>query len=331
MTYDPSLVRNWGLTSDNDGTVLDAEFERLYENISEMMLGIAKAIDYTILAADKLGLVRATNSLTLTAGQAFSAATPSVVSDLAHGLVTGDGITVSASDAEDEIGNIHYIVTRINDDTFSLDDTVNAAGGGGTLSWRKDLVITLPAAATNLDNFYTIEKVDADEGAVNATDGTAEYFLERQGDKIRLKSDGTDWIVEDTYIRALVIPNFKKVRSYTVDDTDNALDIDGRFPAGGAAAQVYIPELPQNTVSITAVFKGINAAGTIFGAHFKPVTGSGNVKDIDLRVVNTGGTGQISGTVKIITSGNSFFVTMDANCDVSNGFNILSFEVEDEY
>lgn len=331
MTYDTTATRTWTRLSDNDGLVFDVEYRRIDANISEMMDGLAKAVDYTILAADNIGLIRATNSLTKTAGQAFSAATPSVVSDLAHGLVTGDGITVSASSAEDEIGNIHYIVTRINDDTFSLDGTVNAGGGGGTLDWRKDLVITLPAAASHTDNFYTVEKVDANEGAVNATDGSNEYFLERQGDKITLKSDGTNWIVEATYIRALVVPDFKKVRSYTVDDTDNSLNIQARFPAGGAAAAVYIPELPQNTISITAAYKGVNTVGITFGAHFKSAVGSANPSDIDIRVTNTGGTGNISGTVKILTLGNSFYLTMDANCDFSNGFRIISFEVEDEY
>jgi len=300
MTYNPAQVRTWDLTSDNDGTVLNSEFARVYQNISEMMLGIAKSVDYTILAADKAGLVRVTNANTKETTKAFSAATPSVVSDVAHGLVTGDTIVVSGSTVAGEIGNIHYTVTRINDDTFSLDGTVNAGGGGGNLDWRKDVTITLPAAA-DTDNIYTVMKVDANEGAVMITDGSTDYFLYGQYDSIKFKSDGTNWIHVDPLLRGGV----SQVRSQVVTEyviADIGIDIQAKLDAVGVvASDVAITQLPQNTVEILLYIKFSDVVGgTTISMDFSQ-SGT-NRQNIGLTATPTGATLVLEGTYWLRTS-----------------------------
>jgi hypothetical protein len=99
-----------------------------------------------------------------------------------------------------EIKDGHYTVTWIDAGTFSLDNTFNAGGGGGNLDWRKDIKITLPAAASHDDNIYTVMKVDANEGAVDVfdNDGTKHYYLLETNAYVTLKSDGTNWILVNT-------------------------------------------------------------------------------------------------------------------------------------
>lgn len=273
MSYDKTPTRVWALTSDNSGVVLNTEFRRIDANISEMMDGLAKSDAYLIDAADKIGIVRVTNAITKETTKAFSAATPSVVSDVAHGLVNGDTIMVSGSTVPAEIGNVHYTVTRITDDTFSLDGTVNAAGGGGNLDWRKDAVITLPAAASHTDNEYTVMKVDANEGAVALTDGSTKYFMFGQNDIVKVKSDGTNWIKIDTVPRG-GIALAEQVKEYVLT---TPLDVTGRFAGiGGAFANFMIPELPQDTVAVTLIHQLTNNgdASTTVGIDVSTSTGT---------------------------------------------------------
>lgn len=251
MTYTPAATRTWTRLSDNDGLVFNVEYRRIDANISEMMDGLDKSADYTILAGDKIGLLRVTNAVTKETTKAFSAATPSVVSDVTHGLVTGDTIVVSGSTVETEVGNIHYTVIRINDDTFSLNGTVNAGGGGGNLDWRKDVEITLPAAASHTDNIYTVMKVDANEGAVKVTDGTKNYFLQGENEIVTLKSDGTDWIEIDLRYTDNSTEATQQVVAEHVLGADG-LDYTATFNAVGvgAAEFVKITQLPQNTIEV---------------------------------------------------------------------------------
>lgn len=193
MGYTVAQVRTWTRLSDNDGVVFNSEFARLYGNVSTLLDGLAKTADYTVLVADNKGLVRVTNSIAQVAGKAFSVASPTVISSVGHGLVTGNKVVVSASSVQGEVQNGLYTVTRINDDTFSI-PIDNTAGGGGTLTYRDSVVITMPAAASSTDREVQVMKVDANEGAVVATDGSTEYDLTAQNQNVKLKSDGTNWI-----------------------------------------------------------------------------------------------------------------------------------------
>lgn len=331
MSYTTGKVRAWSRASDNDGIVFNNEYDRAYANIREMMDGLAKSADYTIQAADEVGLIRATNAVTKETTKAFSAATPSVVSDVGHGLVTGDTIVVSGSTVESEIGNIHYTVTKITNDTFSLDNTVNAAGGGGNLDWRKDITITLPAA-TDTDNIYTIMKVDANEGAVHVTDGTADYYLYSQGDWVQVKADGTNWIEIFRKVTELVANTTKLVREFLFTD-GNVIDLTGRDPAAGAAGTVLIPELPQNTVAVLLSMQVVAAVGKgTATALFKK--SSGGTDSQNYGIVAQADAGGIPGatlatTGWVLTSGNSFYQSNSASASTSV-LDVLGYKVEEE-
>lgn len=334
MSYTTGKVRTWSRVSDNDGIVFNNEYDRAYANIREMMDGLAKSADYTIQAADEVGLIRATNAVTKETTKAFSAATPSVVSDVGHGLVTGDTIVVSGSTVESEIGNIHYTVTKITNDTFSLDNTVNAAGGGGNLDWRKDITITLPAA-TDTDNIYTIMKVDANEGAVHVTDGTADYYLYSQGDWVQVKADGTNWIEIFRKVTELIASTVKVAREYTI--TTSGLDIGSRVDAAGAAAfaTILIPELPQNTMEILVYLNLTDATGaTTIGVDFSLGAG-GNEQFVLLTATPTGGILSLKGhhwikTVETAGQGNTIKAKKStATTNVVNA-RILGFKTKEE-
>lgn len=63
-------------------------------------------------------------------------ATPIVVTDASHGLVTGDKVTI-ISHATNTAANGTWTVTRVSANEFSLDGSVGNGAGGGTGSWAK--------------------------------------------------------------------------------------------------------------------------------------------------------------------------------------------------
>lgn len=324
MTYTTAKVRTWTRLSDNDGLVFDSEYDRVFGNVREMMDGLAKSADYTILAGDEVGIIRVTNAVTKETTKAFSAATPSVVSDVAHGLVTGDTIVVSGSTVPAEIGDRHYTVTRITDDTFSLDNTVNAGGGGGNLDWRKDVTITLPAAASHDDNIYTVMKVDANEGAVILTDGSTDYLLEGQYDFVTVKSDGTAW-QEIGVDRRKGRASAKELRTYMFNDTD-FLEKAGLFSAGSSGTVVF-PELPDETVAILVDVKiSAVAAETFISLDVRPLTGDGPAVAFELKDADSDAK-TLSGFIIVSTTRNTVFYTTRAGTTV-NWFNIAGYMVE---
>lgn len=83
------------------------------------------SIQYTIMDAAP---VRAIDSSTN--------ASPIVVTDASHGLVTGDKVTI-ISHATNTAANGTWTVTRVDANSFSLDDSTGNGIGGGTGSWAK--------------------------------------------------------------------------------------------------------------------------------------------------------------------------------------------------
>lgn len=63
-------------------------------------------------------------------------ASPIVVTDASHGLVTGDFVTI-ISHATNTAANGTWQVTKVTDNTFSLDGSVGNGVGGGTGTWAK--------------------------------------------------------------------------------------------------------------------------------------------------------------------------------------------------
>lgn len=63
-------------------------------------------------------------------------ASPIVVTDVAHGLVTGDQVTINGH-ATNTSANGLWTVTRVSANTFSLDSSVGVGTGGGTGAWAQ--------------------------------------------------------------------------------------------------------------------------------------------------------------------------------------------------
>lgn len=87
-------------------------------------------------------------------------ATPIVVTDVAHGLVTGDKVTI-ISHATNTAANGTWTVTKVSADEFSLDDSVGNGVGVGTGSWAK---MQTPAVFTQDAEVVSIS-IDTDGGA----------------------------------------------------------------------------------------------------------------------------------------------------------------------
>jgi hypothetical protein len=68
-------------------------------------------------------------------------ASPIVITDAAHGLATGDTVTI-ISHAVNTAANGTWTVTRVSANEFSLDDSTGNGIGAGTGSWAK---MTAPA------------------------------------------------------------------------------------------------------------------------------------------------------------------------------------------
>lgn len=331
MSYTTGKVRSWSRASDNDGDVFDDEYNRIYGNVREMMNGLAKSTDYTILATDEIGLLRATNAITKRTGKSFNTANPVNISDVGHGLVTGDTIVTSNSSAPAEVGNLHYTVTRINDDNFTLDDVDNSAGAGGTLDWRKDVKITLPAAASHTDNIYTIMKVDVNEGAVDAfdNDGTNHYYLLEQYDWVTLKSDGTNWVVVGSHITHLAEAaslDSYEIKEYIFPHTEE-LDYTATVNGAGAGTKIRIAELPLNTTSILVHIKLSQNTNTVQLVLKRQAAGGFNY---DLLVQATGATAMsYMSTYEIPTAtdeGNSFYLVSKSG--TVNGFVVYGYKAK---
>lgn len=274
MAINVTQVRTWSRLSDNDGLVFQSEYARAYNNIKSIRSGLAKSANYTILATDFAGLIRMSNANAAVTGKAYSAASPTNISSVAHGLVTGDGVIVQSSSDQSEVGNLHYIVTKVDNDNFTLDNVDNSGGGAGTLNYIKDVVITLPAAAGETDQTYKVQKTDAaTTGAIRVTDGTTSYILLDQLDSMLIKSDGTSWLRMQMEKRG-GITNAEQIKEYVLT---TPLDISARFSTiGGAFANFLIPELPQDTVSVTLMYNFNNNgdASTTVGIDVSTSTGT---------------------------------------------------------
>jgi len=103
---------------------------------------------YTIMNARK---VRAIDSSTN--------ATPIVVTDVGHGLATGDYVVIT-SHATNTSANGTWKVTKVTADTFSLDGSVGVGIGAGTGSWAQ---IDVPAILVDDTEAISIT-IDTDGG-----------------------------------------------------------------------------------------------------------------------------------------------------------------------
>ncbi|MCR4307040.1 MAG: hypothetical protein NUV80_00585 [Candidatus Berkelbacteria bacterium] len=86
-------------------------------------------------------------------------ATPIVVTDVAHGLATGDYVTI-ISHATNTSANGTWKITKVTADTFSLDGSVGVGTGGATGSWAQ-----IKAPAIFVDDAESISvAIDTDGG-----------------------------------------------------------------------------------------------------------------------------------------------------------------------
>lgn len=76
------------------------------------------------------------NAATIRAIDSSTNASPIVVTDVAHGLQTGDRVTI-ISHATNTAANGTWTVTRVDADTFSLDGSTGNGVGGATGTWAK--------------------------------------------------------------------------------------------------------------------------------------------------------------------------------------------------
>ena len=105
-------------------------------------------------------------------------ATPIVVTDASHGLVTGDRVTI-ISHATNTAANGTWTVTKVDANTFSLNGSVGNGVGGGTGSWAKiaaSAVFTQDSSVINLT-------IDTDGG------GDAAYTLKLWGSDSAIPPD----------------------------------------------------------------------------------------------------------------------------------------------
>jgi hypothetical protein len=276
MPINLTQVRTWSKTSDNDGDVFQSEFARLYANVASMRTGLAKSADYTILNTDNAGLIEASNGVAAVTGKTFNTANPVNVASVGHGLVTGDSVVVQNSSAETEVGELHYVVTRVDDDNFTLDNVDNSAGAGGTLDWIKDVKITLPTASAQEDQVYEVMKVDAaTTGAIRVTDGSTEYYIEAQYESKKFKSDGTNWIEFDPTIKQPIAmttgTSIQVLDEYIVTSPVAGINITAALNAATSVTDIIIPQLPENTVAILLHLQ-ISAGGAtnVIGVSFDP-------------------------------------------------------------
>jgi len=77
---------------------------------------------------------------------------PTVLNTVAHGLETGDYITISGSDTTPSIDGTHYI-TKIDNDNFSIDVTTSA---GTTANWQANDAVVIVYSESFDDSQYTI-------------------------------------------------------------------------------------------------------------------------------------------------------------------------------
>lgn len=73
----------------------------------------------------------------------ISIADPTVITDVAHGLVTGDTVIIAGSNSTPSIDGTH-VVTKLTDDTFSIDVAVTGAGSAGTWTSGQIDATTMP-------------------------------------------------------------------------------------------------------------------------------------------------------------------------------------------
>lgn len=85
-------------------------------------------------------------------------ATPPVVTDVAHGLSTGDKVRITATGGTTEINDRVYTITRANADTFSLDGetTTNAYTTGGTWTQIDNYARALAGEGRSQMAIYTV-------------------------------------------------------------------------------------------------------------------------------------------------------------------------------
>jgi hypothetical protein len=93
---------------------------------------------------------------------AISADTKAVISSAAHGLTSGDHVTITGSDSTPSINGLHEIVV-INPNSFSIDVTTTIAGTSA--SWIKYLQVvqanlsSIPAALSSATSFDIVQSV----------------------------------------------------------------------------------------------------------------------------------------------------------------------------
>jgi len=85
-------------------------------------------------------------------------ASPPVVTDVAHGISTGDKVRITATGGTTEINDRVYTITKANADTFSLDGetTTNAYTSGGTWTQVVNYVRCLADEGRSQMAIYTV-------------------------------------------------------------------------------------------------------------------------------------------------------------------------------
>lgn len=177
-------------------------------------------------------------------------ATPIVITKAAHGLVTGDTVVITGHTTNTN-ANGNWEVTKIDDNTFSLDGSVGNGVGGATGTFRKvNCCRVMLATAVN----KTIQKCDFQAGAwtasanVTSTIDTTDYRAGYGSLKLVIAAGFTTGLAAYKTLTALTDFSAYKQITFWIKQTA------GTIGAAGAATLSLCSDtlgaVPVNTVNV---------------------------------------------------------------------------------
>lgn len=169
--------------------------------------------NYTVTDSDDVRTILATSGSTSGTVSSVDTGTDTLTSN-SHGLSDGDTIYfLSTSHVGDGLKQgVTYFVRDSATNTFKVASSPGGSAvdiqgsGGGTITWYKGLVVTLPTASDNDGRIIKVKKVDSGSGKV-VIDGESSENVEGDSfidlvdhyEAVTLQSDGTEWHILDRH------------------------------------------------------------------------------------------------------------------------------------